>query len=123
MIYKAQFEPSELLCPITYQYVPIKDCISQVIQDNQENVKPSDRKLRLSKTEEVENRVDNNVDDVLCAFMKTLMPFSLVKQVFGMVSQDHTHLSAIENGIRKYKKLVGENLAKKMAYIIREDEE
>lgn len=120
MIYKAQFQPSELLCPITYQYVPINDCISQVIKDNQENVKPADRVLRLSKTGEPE-KVDDNVDDVLCAFMQNLMPFSLVKQVFRMASQSNTRLSAIENDLKKYKKLVGGNLAKKMAYIIRDE--
>ena len=48
MVYKGDFEPSELLCPLTYTWVTLDDTLRKEIDRRIIIKNPKQRKLRLS---------------------------------------------------------------------------
>jgi len=112
MRYKAGYKPSELLCPVTYKFVPIDQCMEAVKRDNDhEKVKPEQRKLRLAP-DDVPAEVDvSNLNDILCIVDRNLVTFGFICQNF------HVPNSEIEN-LKTFKRLVGPSVCSQMARIL-----
>lgn len=107
MKYKAQYQPSDLLCPTKYVFVSMKDVLELVEKDTKEGVKPNERKLQLYDGKV--SPISTNTDQVLCMLQQQLYRFSSLKEFLG---------NEMKKTVLKYQQLVGEDLSKSMIFII-----
>lgn len=114
MRYKAGYKPSDLLCPVTYTWVPISQCIDQVNQDNDHTkVRPEERKLRLAPDNVPAESVDvTNVDDVVCVIERSLATVQTIRKAQIDIPQSEL------DKIATYKRLVGSTLCTQIARIL-----
>jgi len=96
MRYKGQYHPSYLLCPVTYQWIPIKDALPKL-----EKSKFS----RLNSRENSAEKVKVNVDKVLVSYQNEQMAFKKCNRKL----RNNFKLEVTE-----YAKLVGSDLSQKM---------
>jgi len=123
MKYKAQYEPSDLLCPTTFTWHPLSQVIKLVEADVAITDDPKKRLLNFkTKTKDVvinNNNNNNNGDDAnfqpefirvwfngKLTSLKTLMQARLLKSKETIDS------------LREYAKMVGKSLASNMAVVI-----
>ena len=107
MKYKGQYQPSDLLCLTNFQFVPMDKIIKLVENDIQDDIKPSDRVLKLCEGTPEE---EYSIDETLCYFKDNLYTWKQIKKAFPKE----------ETKIKKYQKVVGLPLSKKMAFLINE---
>eukprot|EP01080_Neovahlkampfia_damariscottae_P012153 gene12153-5643_t len=106
MKYKAQFQPSELLCPTTFKYYNMKDVLDIIDKDvNQKDF--SKRILNFSK-EVVEETSFDSHDEILCFYDGRLFRFKTLKSTLKSMNPSLYH------------KYVGDLLASKIALIVME---
>lgn len=119
MKYKAGYKPSDLLCPVTYTWVPISECIDRVKMDNDhEKVKPEERKLRLAPESVPAEVIDtSNLDDVLCVIERSLATVQTVRRCGIVIPQSE------RTKIATYKQMVGPVLCTQIARILNLNEE
>ncbi|GFO24303.1 Arginyl-tRNA--protein transferase 1 [Plakobranchus ocellatus] len=94
MKYKAQFNPSDLVCPQSYQWVPVPQCLPKL------DVSPYSR-LAEAKAEDKNKDVD--VNQVLVLHRRKVLPYALYKLMNSEASDEAT--------VKEYAGFVGKTCA------------
>ena len=100
MRYKGQYFPSYLLCPESYQFIPIKTCRPKL---------DANRYARLNDEATPSENVSTWVDTALVLFQRTIMPYSLYKTIAG---------SGEEAKVTEYTRFVGPSVAPRMVLVL-----
>ena len=100
MWYKGQYSPSFLLCPESYQYIPIETCrpkldASQYARLNDEATPPED--------------VTTWLDKCLILSQQTIMPYAIYKALAGMREEEK---------VTEYACFVGPAVASRMVLVL-----
>ncbi|XP_055502782.1 arginyl-tRNA--protein transferase 1 isoform X4 [Leucoraja erinacea] len=98
MKYKGQYHPSELLCPETYNWVPIEKCRAKLDQSKYS-------RLHENPNSEDENRLQN-LNKVLILYRNTMMPYNIYRR-----RQKRANDEAV---VQQYANLVGQTCAERM---------
>ncbi|XP_032889696.1 arginyl-tRNA--protein transferase 1 isoform X5 [Amblyraja radiata] len=98
MKYKGQYYPSELLCPETYNWVPIEKCRAKLDQSEYS-------RLHENPNSEDENRLQN-LNKVLILYRNTMMPYNIYRR-----RQKRANDEAV---VQQYANLVGQTCAERM---------
>lgn len=100
MRYKGQYYPSYLLCPESYQFIPIEKCrpkldISRYARLNDEDTPPED--------------VTTWLDRCLVLFERTIMPYAIYKSLVGTKE---------DRKVTEYARFVGPSVATRMVLVL-----
>ncbi|XP_078269667.1 arginyl-tRNA--protein transferase 1 isoform X6 [Rhinoraja longicauda] len=98
MKYKGQYHPSYLLCPETYNWVPIEKCRAKLDQSKYS-------RLHENPNAEDENRLQN-LNKVLILYRNTMMPYNIYRR-----RQKKANDEAV---VQQYANLVGQTCAERM---------
>jgi arginyl-tRNA--protein-N-Asp/Glu arginylyltransferase len=104
MKYKAQYEPSELLCPLTYKYHLMKDVLKLVDHDT----KVEDFSKRVLRFSDQKLPSVSSMDNLLCFYEGKLYRFKQVIKVFKDLN------------LKIYHELVGGEISSRVAMLIKE---
>ncbi len=130
MLYKASFEPSDLLDPVYLIYVPFADCKEVVEKDSDyKKTKPEDRSLvlipkqsqvlqQLQRERELFLERCQHVEEVNVLFNQRRLTFETVKTRLKNYLND---LDEKEEKLKLYKQLVGEVLCQDMVYVLEQE--
>ncbi|XP_067946498.1 arginyl-tRNA--protein transferase 1-like [Watersipora subatra] len=104
MKYKAQFSPSYLLCPESYKWTPIEDCLPQLDISKYSRLAPP--------TEQDADRVsEDDFNSTCCLHDRTIYTYNSLKTV--------RRRSSNEDQVKLYTKLVGKTLSTSMLLYMR----
>jgi arginyl-tRNA--protein-N-Asp/Glu arginylyltransferase len=104
MKYKAQYEPSELLCPSTFEFHLMKDVLEIIDHDT----KVEDFSKRVLSFSNQKPPIPSSMENLLCFYNGKLYRHKQVIKVFGDLN------------LKIYHELVGEKLSSCMAMLIKE---
>lgn len=105
MRYKGNFHPSDLLCPETYKWFPIKDCIP---------------KLEASPYSRLDSDIDsvddnfpseNDLNYIPILVKGVVLPFKMYKRKFGAKKKENM------DDLMEYARLVGAKAAKSLILV------
>ncbi|KAK3770372.1 hypothetical protein RRG08_028270 [Elysia crispata] len=102
MKYKAQFSPSDLVCPESYHWVPVQHCLPKL------DASPYSR---LSETEAVDKNKDIDINQVLVLNSRKVLPYALYKMMNSQASDEET--------VKEYAGFVGKTCAERM-FLVRQ---
>ncbi|GFR87448.1 arginyl-tRNA--protein transferase 1 [Elysia marginata] len=102
MKYKAQFHPSDLVCPESYQWVPMPQCLPKL------DASPY---ARLSEPGAEDKNKDIDVNQVLVLNSRKVLPYALYK----MLNTD----ASDEESVKEYAGFVGKTCAERM-FLVRQ---
>jgi arginine-tRNA-protein transferase len=116
MRYKMQYEPSDLLCPVTLTWVPFTECKEQVEKDSSIHIdNAGTRTLRLAGPNVRTPTKNNNIDDILLIYSQQLFKYQVLKNLMVVKKE-------FKEKLESYKHLVGDELSKRMALVLNEEE-
>lgn len=104
MRYKGAFTPSDLLCPETYKWFPIKDCIQKLERSPYSRFDPD----LSSIDEDIPNESDINFIPVLCN--NQVLSYKLYRKKAGKRCTDSQE-------VLQYARLVGAKCAKSLILV------
>ncbi|RUS75694.1 hypothetical protein EGW08_016536 [Elysia chlorotica] len=102
MKYKAQFFPSDLVCPESYQWVPVQQCLPKL------DASPYSR---LSEPGAEDKNKDIDIHQVLVLYNRKVLPYALYK----MMNREATD----EENVTEYAGFVGKTCAERM-FLVRQ---
>ena len=100
MRYKGQYYPSYLLCPESYQFIPIENCRPKL---------DANRYTRLNDEATPPEDVTTWRDKSLVLFQRTLMPYGVYKTIAGAEDDDK---------VTEYARFVGPSVAPRMMLVL-----
>ena len=100
MRYKGQYYPSYLLCPESYQFIPIETCRPKL---------DASRYARLNDEATPPEDVTTWVDKTLVLFERTIMPYTIYQTIIG---------SGKDAKVTEYARFVGPSVAPRMVLIL-----
>ena len=100
MRYKGQYYPSYLLCPESYQYIPIETCQPKL---------DASRFARLNEEATPPEDVSTWLDQSLVLFQQTIMPYAIYKSLSGTGEDDK---------MKEYAHFVGPSVATRMVVVL-----
>ena len=100
MRYKGQYYPSYLLCPESYQFIPIETCRLKL---------DASRYARLNDEATPPEDVSTWVDKTLVLFQRTIMPYAVYRTIAG---------SAEDAKVTEYARFVGPSVASHMVLVL-----
>ena len=107
MRYKAQYAGSDLLCPETYEWIPVGQCSSKL---------DGSKYARLSDKAKDKGDDDGavNLDGVLILFERQAMAFRVYKEFRSCEDEGERSKAEDDQEVKTYKFLVGNALSEKM---------
>ena len=100
MRYKGQYYPSYLLCPESYQFIPIETCRPKL---------DANRYARLNDDATPPEDVTTWVDKTLVLFQRTIMPYAVYRTIAG---------SAEDAKVTEYARFVGPSVASRTVLVL-----
>ena len=100
MRYKGQYYPSYLLCPESYQFIPIETCRPKL---------DACRYARLNDEATPPEDVSTWVDKVLVLFQRMIMPYAVYRAIAG---------SEEDAKVTEYARFVGPSVATRMVLVL-----
>ena len=100
MRYKGQYFPSFLLCPESYQFIPIETCRPKL---------DASRYARLNDEATPPEDVSTWVDKTLVLFQRTIMPYAVYRAIAG---------SGENAKVTEYARFVGPSVASRMVLVL-----
>ena len=100
MRYKGQYYPSYLLCPESYQFIPIETCRPKL---------DASRYARLNDEATPPEDVSTWVNKVLVLFQRTIMPYAVYRAIAG---------SEEDAKVTEYARFVGPSVAPRMVLVL-----
>jgi arginine-tRNA-protein transferase len=100
MRYKGEYYPSVLLCPESYQFIPIETCRPKL---------DASRYARLNDEATPPEDVSTWVDKSLVLFQRTIMPFAVYRTIAG---------SGEDAKVTEYARFVGPSVAPRMVLVL-----
>ena len=100
MRYKGQYCPSYLLCPESYQFIPIETCRAKL---------DANRYARLNDEATPLENVSAWLDKTLVLFQRTIMPYSVYRTIAG---------SGEDAKVTEYARFVGPSVAPRMVLFL-----
>jgi len=119
MKYKGQYEPSDLLCPTQFEWVPMHQCYDLVKADS--TAEPAQRLLTLSKGVVPNQQIDmSEIMNMKIFIQGMVIPYAMLVTQIPLPQ-------SVPDKMLSFRKLITKDLATKLAYVISlendEDEE